>query len=217
MDAADQYWMVGGDGAEYGPHPLSTLQGWVQEGRVAPDTRIRTGPDRPWLPAAQVPGLRWPSGPGTPSASAAQPSTEHRPVPVPGQLAAAVRSHGNWFYWIAGLSAVNIGLILTGSGFGFAVSTTVTDIIGHLASRMESGGRVVALLLDGVVLGGLCLLGWLAGRGSVVAFGLGLVLYALDGLLAAYFRQWISAAFHGYVVWQLFQGLKLARWMRAGG
>ena len=216
MDLNEQYWLVGGDGSEYGPHSLATLQQWVLEGRVAPESRVRSAQDAPWRPASTIEGLRWHGSAPPPGGNDSLRAEPVAPDPVPGRIQAAVRSYGNWFYWIAGLSLVNIVMLFWGSGFGFAVSTTVTDLIGAIAAGLNSGGRAVALVLDAMVLAGLCLLGWLAGRGSVWAFAIGLVLYGLDGILAAWFRQWISAAFHGYVVWQLYKGWQLARWMRRG-
>jgi uncharacterized membrane protein len=38
---ADQYWVTGTDGKEYGPAPLEMLGQWIAEGRIAPSTPVR--------------------------------------------------------------------------------------------------------------------------------------------------------------------------------
>jgi hypothetical protein len=36
------YWVIGEDGAEYGPASLETIAGWVVEGRVQPSTKLKS-------------------------------------------------------------------------------------------------------------------------------------------------------------------------------
>lgn len=50
-----EYWMVGGDGAEYGPASREAMAAWILEGRVDPATKIRAGDAESWLPASEFP------------------------------------------------------------------------------------------------------------------------------------------------------------------
>src|SRR5437870_4129198 len=52
----DQYFVVGPDGAEYGPIDLPGLTQWVREGRVLAQTMIRKGSAEP-VAAASLPEL----------------------------------------------------------------------------------------------------------------------------------------------------------------
>lgn len=228
MSSEIQYTFIGGDGREYGPHPLATLQQWIGEGRIDRQTRVRRGDTPDWVSAGNLAELHWPSTPSTSAFSSAPPPAG--PGPGPGRARipswsgpvewtaaadAAVKAYGNWFYWVAGLSAANLGLALMKAGIGFAIATMVTDVIWDLTRSLGGAGQALGLALNAAILGILCLLGWLAGRGHAWAFVLGAVLYALDGLLAVLAQQWIGVAFHGYVVWQLMRGFFLVRSLRS--
>ncbi|MFM7102828.1 MAG: DUF4339 domain-containing protein [Verrucomicrobiota bacterium] len=215
-----QYTFIGGDGREYGPHPLATIQQWIGEGRIDRQTRVRRGGGADWVSAGALAEFHWPSTPSLAAAAPPPPPAGSGPAPVPpgnppaewsAAADAAVKAYGNWFYWVAGLSAANLGLALMKSGFGFAIATMVTDVIWALTARQGGAGQALGLALNAVILGILCLLGWLAGRGHAWAFLVGAILYALDGVLAVAARQWIGVAFHGYVVWQLMRGFFLVR------
>jgi uncharacterized membrane protein len=52
----DQYFVVSGDGTEYGPTDLPGLTGWVREGRILAQTLIRKNTDAP-VAAASLPEL----------------------------------------------------------------------------------------------------------------------------------------------------------------
>ena len=49
--------IIGGDGEEYGPADLATLQQWAREGRVAGSTRVWDSRLGDWQPAARIPEL----------------------------------------------------------------------------------------------------------------------------------------------------------------
>ena len=58
---ADQYWIVGADGREYGPVPIETLTLWIRQRRVVARTPVRRN-DGPWTEAGQMPDLAGPLG-----------------------------------------------------------------------------------------------------------------------------------------------------------
>src|SRR5207245_5485796 len=53
---ADSYWIVGGDGKEYGPVPLATLAEWIRDRRAISSTRVRKGAG-PLMDAVSYPEL----------------------------------------------------------------------------------------------------------------------------------------------------------------
>lgn len=231
MSTETQYTLIGGDGQEYGPHPLATLQQWVQEGRINRQSRVRRSDGTAWVPAGDLAEFQWPAAPSQGSASNPVPSpppsgpgsapgpasfpSARQPVEWTAAADAAVKAYGNWFYWVAGLSAANIVLALMKSGIGFAIATMVTDVIWALTRSQGGGGQAIGLALNAVILAITCLFGWLAGRGHAWAFLVGAILYALDGVLAVLVQQWIGVAFHVYVVWQLMRGFFLVRSLRS--
>jgi len=64
------YFMLGGDGKEYGPIPADQLRQWAAEGRANAQTQIRPADGGPWSSLAAVPEL---SDPGF-AASAINPA-----------------------------------------------------------------------------------------------------------------------------------------------
>lgn len=102
------YHVIAQDGSQYGPVDLPTLQTWINEGRVLPNTMVK-GPDGVPLPASNVPGLQF-SFAQAPNASApymSPPAQAHMPyareanfAPA-GGLSAATATKFNWaaFLW----------------------------------------------------------------------------------------------------------------------
>lgn len=117
-----------------------------------------------------------------------------------------IASGARWFWWIAGLSLINLVLQHSGSDINFVVglgATTIADI-------MFSGNLPVALLIDASALGFFALMGWQALRGNLWAFYLGGAMYLLDALIYVWVQDWMSVAFHGLALYFIAQGaLKL--------
>ena len=103
----------------------------------------------------------------------------------------------NWFYWIAGLSLVN----------AFAAKSNYQFVLGSGAVEAAPAFGITAeIVIDVCVIGGFALLGFFASRRHTWAFILGMVLYALDGLIFMFAQDWIAAAFHAFVLYVLFIG-----------
>ena len=103
----------------------------------------------------------------------------------------------NWFYWIAGLSLVN----------AFAAKSNYEFVLGSGAVQVAAAfGTTAQIVIDACVIGGFAILGFLAARRHTWAFVLGMILYALDGVLFLVAQDWIAAAFHGFVLYVLFLG-----------
>src|SRR5438105_15295970 len=85
----DQYFVVGPDGAEYGPIDLPGLTQWVREGRVLAQTMIRKGSAEP-VAAGSLPELAaiFVTPPSVPSVPAPPMPPMATTVPLPEEFRA---------------------------------------------------------------------------------------------------------------------------------
>jgi hypothetical protein len=105
----------------------------------------------------------------------------------------------NWFYWIAGLSLIN----------AFALKSNFEFILGSGAVQAAPAfGQTAMIVVDTVVVGGFALFGYLASRRHTWAFVVGMLLYALDGVVYILAQDYIPVLFHAYVLYVLFTGLQ---------
>ncbi len=202
------YAIVGSDGKQYGPITLAQIKTWVGEGRIATDTQVWRSDTNNWLPASQYMelGLGHPASPPrlpTPAVIQAPAVATGDPM-----LERRVRSGARWFYWIAGLSIINAFTASSGAGVVFIMGLAVTRLISRFAARMDPGGQGIGLALVFVVAGLFALFGYFAWKRHTWSFVAGLVLYAADGALALLFQDWLLIAFHAFVLFWLFMGLK---------
>jgi hypothetical protein len=191
------YTMIGTDGQQYGPVTLEQFKAWITEGRILPETKVMRSDTKSWLAAAQYAELGLiPDVPPPVPAAGPQPLNPSRPQTVPSQgnllLVRRSQSGARWFFWIAGLSVVNF----------FAAAGNVMFVVGLAVGLLFPG---VGTFLGA---GTFALLGFFAWKGHTWSFVVGMVLYAGDGLLFALFGDWLSVAFHAYILFRLFLGLK---------
>jgi hypothetical protein len=111
-----------------------------------------------------------------------------------------------WFYWIAGLSVVNAGLILSGANWHFLVGMGVIDAVALVGGENGRGGMVAAIFVTAFVTGICALFGSLALKKYAWVFWLGMALYAMDGLLVFMAQDYLATGFHAFVLFCLFQG-----------
>jgi hypothetical protein len=124
---------------------------------------------------------------------------------VPGFLRGA-----RWFWWIAGLSAVNVACDLGHAGINFVLGLAFTQL-AHVAF---ASNIAIALAIDALFIGGFYLVGQQAQKGRTWAFVLGGLLYLCDGLLYLEFEIWMSVAFHAFALFQIgkaFMSLQAAK------
>jgi hypothetical protein len=197
------YKILGGDNKEYGPATLDQMLGWIRDGRVNSATQVWRSDQSAWVSARSLPELQLSAPPPVavmPMGGALSIDRQH--------LVARMRSGGSWFYWIAGLSLVNTIAALTGAGFGFIVALGITQIV-------DQYGGGLAVVLNVLIAGLFIMFGVFANKGHLWAFIVGMLLYALDGVIFAMVGQWLAAAFHAFVLFCLFNGLRAARQLRA--
>jgi len=93
--ASPSFKIVGGDGKEYGPIDLTTLQQWAREGRVAGSTQVWDSRTGNWQPAAQIAELATAFVAPPPAPAATAPAAESATAPAPGvELADQVLQRG---------------------------------------------------------------------------------------------------------------------------
>jgi hypothetical protein len=139
----------------------------------------------------------------------------------PEQLVARFRNGANWFFWIAGLSLVNSIVFLSGGELNFVVGLGLTQVIDGIAGVIakeakdaEMVVRVVAFGLDVVIAGFVVGFGVLARKGFDWAFLVGMVLYAIVGLIFLLVQAWLSIGFHVFALFCIWAGLKALRELR---
>jgi hypothetical protein len=120
-----------------------------------------------------------------------------------------VKSGASWFLWIAGLSIVNSIVGLAGGGVHFIVGLGITQFVDALAHQVGSSGLVLDIVINGFVVGVFVLFWKFASKGQSWAFIVGMVLYALDGLLLLMFKDIFSVAFHAYALFRIYTGMKI--------
>ena len=133
------------------------------------------------------------------------------PLASTGQL----KSGASWFYWIAGLSLINSISAFSGSTWRFIIGLGITQIIDVFGTRLETGGKLVSLALDLCVAGLFILFGVFAHKAHTWAFLVGMVLFALDGLIFLLAQDWLGVGFHALVLYWLFRGFSAARQLSA--
>ena len=139
-------------------------------------------------------------------ASPAMPASVEELAPhVPGFLSGA-----RWFWWIAGLSAVNVACDLAHANINFVLGLAFTQIAhGVLAANIG-----VALVVDALFIGGFWFIGQQAQKGRTWAFAVGVVVYVLDGLVYLKYQDWMPVAFHAlalFYIGKAFMSLQEAR------
>lgn len=126
-----------------------------------------------------------------------------------------MQSGARWFYWVAGLSLINSIAASFNGTWSFLAGLGITQFISGLALALSEdlGGAVtvIAFILNVLVAAFFVFLGVFAGKGHTWAFVIGLVIYAIDGLMFLAFQLWLPLAFHVFVCYCLFRGLAANR------
>jgi hypothetical protein len=223
------YKVRGADAKEYGPASLNDINSWLREGRIHGETQVTRSDIDYWAPASNFSELDIPQTSAVTPAPLVRPiQSGARPVIQPAALApvgatgsdpateAQLKSGARWFYyWIAGLSLINSVVAMTGGQWGFLFGLGITQIIDGLGQNIEGGGKAVVLVLDLIAAGVFGLFGVFAHKRQTWAFLLGMLLYALDGLIFLLIQDWLGLGFHGFVLFCLFRGFQACRELNA--
>ncbi|HKQ97084.1 MAG TPA: hypothetical protein VJV75_04340 [Candidatus Polarisedimenticolia bacterium] len=127
------------------------------------------------------------------------------------------RKGAGWFYWVAGLSVINSLILMIGGGLSFVVGLAVTQVMDAVAMATTPGGvesgslPIWGFLIDLLIAGGVGLVGYFATKGHGSAFVVGMVLYALNGLVYLAFEEIMPFAFHLLALWFMWRGFAAHR------
>jgi len=210
------YMVRGADGKQYGPATLEQMGGWIKEGRLAAQAEVKRSDIEYWAAASDYQELQPMFGgvaPTAAAATAAVPTAAGKSAPL--ASTAQLKSGASWFYWIAGLSLINSISAFSGSTWRFIIGLGITQIIDVFGTRLETGGKLVSLALDLCVAGLFILFGVFAHKAHTWAFLVGMVLFALDGLIFLLAQDWLGVGFHALVLYWLFRGFRAARQLSA--
>jgi hypothetical protein len=135
---------------------------------------------------------------------------------------ASMRSGISWFYWIAGLSMVNSIVSIAGGSMSFVVGLAVTQAVdafaGVFIQKLSSNGTLImhaiALFIDLTIAGLFVAAGYLGQKRITWAIILGMAIYALDGVLAVVFKDWMAAIFHLWALWSIWRGLRVVNLLK---
>jgi len=124
-----------------------------------------------------------------------------------GPVSPIVQSAARWFWWIAGLSVVNIALFQSGSETSFVVGLGMTA----LSDVIFASTKVIGFIIDALVVGFFLWMGVEGSRGRLWAFYVGLAVYTLDALIYVSFKDWMPVAFHALAIFFIMKGVMVLR------
>jgi hypothetical protein len=130
-------------------------------------------------------------------------------------LKARMESGASWFYWIAGLSIVNIAASALGSDWGFAIGLGMTQILSAIGSELlasqDSWTLGIALYAASIAVALFFVFcGKRSRLPSVALFALGMALFGLDTIIFLLASDWIGLGFHILALYFLWSGMSAA-------
>lgn len=130
------------------------------------------------------------------------------------QLEKQASGAANWFFWIAGLSLANSGLYLLGLPSALLFGLGLTQFVdGYITGIIRASGPTWSFLhiigsgIDLCIAGAFVLIGYFARKRVRWCVRVGMVLYALDGILMLVLKAHIGAAFHVLALLGIWIGL----------
>ena len=131
------------------------------------------------------------------------------------QLDNQVRGGVDWFFWIAGLSLVNSVVYLLGKNFVFFLGLGITQIVdvfvSALAEEFGSGGsllRFIGFAIDVLIAGIFAIFGVFGRKRKNLPVIIGMILYAIDGVIVLLFQDFLSAGLHAFALFGIWNSLK---------
>ena len=90
-----------------------------------------------------------------------------------------LKGSAGWFLWVAGLSAVNSILHLSGVKFQFIFGLGIAQLVDALAHRAGGASIILDLIINGFLAGAFIIFFNFARKGQKWAFRVGMAFYAL--------------------------------------
>ena len=131
------------------------------------------------------------------------------------KLEKQIKNGADWFFWIAGLSVLNSLVLIFGGGWNFLIGLGITQVVdgfmSALAAEFSSPAttiiRLFGLLISIGLAGVPAFFGFFARKGRKWSFVIGIILYALDGLIFLLVGAWASFRFHLFALLWISVGL----------
>ena len=111
-----------------------------------------------------------------------------------------------WFFVIGILSVINTVILAAKSTVHFIFGLGITQIIDTLSFTTFENYKAVVLVFSFLISGIFIALGYFAKANLKWAYLTGLVLYGLDTTIFVYSNDWLSAAFHIFVLIAIIRG-----------
>jgi hypothetical protein len=125
------------------------------------------------------------------------------------------RNGAHGFFFIAALSLVNSYFVLRGIPLRFIAGLGIAQIVDVFATELVlnigTRGFIVGFLVNVLIAGIFVLFGVFARRLHTWSFLVGMVLYALDGVLLLFFRDFLGMGFHLVVLFFIYKGFSASR------
>jgi hypothetical protein len=136
------------------------------------------------------------------------------------ELEGRMKSGANWFYWIAGLSAINSAIYAFGGDVAFLAGLGFTQVADALVdvgieSGLPAAVKTVAIVFNFAVVALFAFIGYYAGKGSSIGFIIGIVIYFFDALLVLLLGMMFGAAFHAFALIFIVRGFLACRTLNA--
>jgi len=125
-----------------------------------------------------------------------------------------LKSGARWFYWVAGLSLANTVAALSGGHLPLAAGLGVIRVVEAVARKAGAVAAPPALAINAMAAGAFLIIGLWSNRCNQLVFGIGVVLYAADGVLLLPSRDWSSVAFHALALFFLCRGFAAGQQLR---
>jgi len=126
-----------------------------------------------------------------------------------------VKKGASWFIWIAILSIINSIVIHLNGSLNFIIGLGMTQIVDALSIFQEPGGfnldKTTGLSIDVLITGVFLLFGYHARQKKAWAFIIGMILYALDGLIFLPVKDFLGFGFHVFALVMIFKGFQAMR------
>jgi len=127
------------------------------------------------------------------------------------QLTQQFNSSSSWFFWIAALSMINSLIAVFGGQLRFVFGLGVTSVADSLSFQSGGAAKTVSFVFTLLMAGLFVIFGVLARKFFHWAFVVGMVVYALDGLLLLISQDYLPLAVHAFVLFMLFKGVSASK------
>lgn len=123
--------------------------------------------------------------------------------------------HGaDWFFWIAILSVINSLIVYFYHTPNTPIALGITQWLDGTSSGIAASMTTAELVINLLIAGALAMFGYLARRGSDIAFVVGIFAYVLDSFLMIGLRDFFGFGIHLIGLFFLVKGLLASRHIR---